>query len=97
MKILIFGGNRFVGKLLTKKLFLNSYDVTVLNRSGTAPVNCNIIKCDRNDKNSLEESIGNRFFDCVIDMCLYNIDQAIKTVEILKNKTQLACIAHLIF
>jgi len=85
MKILIFGGNRFVGKLITKKLALDGHDVTILNRSGTSPISCNVIKCDRNNKNDLEKNIGVNKYDCVIDMCLYNLEQAVNTVDILKS------------
>ena len=41
MRILIIGGNRFVGKLVTKELYTQGHDITVLNRTGTSPVECN--------------------------------------------------------
>ena len=37
MKILVIGGNRFVGKKLVTRLVNDSHKVTVLNRSGTGP------------------------------------------------------------
>ena len=87
MKILIFGGNRFVGKLVTKQLYTAGHDITLINRTGTSPVPCSVIKCDRNDSDSLRSAIGDTFFDCVIDMCLYNTSQAVITTDILKNNT----------
>ena len=87
MKILIIGGNRFVGKLVTKHLYEDGNDVWVLNRTGTSPVECSVLKCDRNDSDKLKEVIGNNYFDCVVDMCLYNLKQAKISTEVLKNKT----------
>ena len=48
MKILIIGGNRFVGKLVAQKL-LKDNDVTIINRKGTGPDGCTILKGDRNN------------------------------------------------
>ena len=76
MKILIFGGNRFCGKLIVKQLYDEGHDVTVLNRSGTAPVDCKIIKADRNKIHNFD------YYDSVIDMCLYNTEQAEKIEKI---------------
>ena len=66
MKILILGGNRFVGKLVAERLTKDNYpgnllyknDVTILNRSGTGPSTCRIIKCDRNDEWKLRVAKG---------------------------------------
>jgi len=88
MNILVFGGNRFTGKLLVEKLFSEGHKITVINRRGIAPVSCNIIKCDRNDTKKLESLIQGIKFDCVIDMCLFNIDQAKASVKIFNNKIE---------
>ena len=88
MNILVFGGNRFTGKLLVEKLFSNGHKITVINRRGIAPVSCEIIKCDRNDTKKLESLIQGLKFDCVIDMCLFNIDQAKASVKIFNNKIE---------
>ena len=82
--ILIIGGNRFVGSLVTQKLH-NQHNVTVLNRTGTSPVDCTTIKQDRNKLNL--DAYNN--FDIIIDMCLYNLEQTKNTVEILKNQNNL--------
>ena len=78
-KVLIIGGNRFCGKLTTQKLFDSGYNVTVLNRSGTAPVECNIIKSDRDDFTDFNH------FEIVIDMCLYTLKQAEVTFAALEK------------
>ena len=74
MKILIIGGNRFVGKLVAQKL-LNNYDVTVINRKGTGPDGCTILKGDRNNNLKFIDKLKDIKFDIVIDMCLYNLEQ----------------------
>ena len=55
MKVLVFGGNRFVGRALIEKLLDQGYDVDMFNRSGTGPdyvmetCEANIIQGDRNN------------------------------------------------
>ena len=87
MNILILGGNRFSGRLVTEKLHNAGHTVTVLNRKGTAPVPCGIIRGDRNDEGWLKSSLQDKSFDCIIDMCLYNLEQAKKSIPIFVNKT----------
>tara|TARA_R110001592_G_scaffold224817_2_gene480520 strand:- start:344 stop:1141 length:798 start_codon:yes stop_codon:yes gene_type:complete len=75
MKIIIIGGNRFVGKLLAQQLsYLPNMSVTLINRTGTGPNNCILIKCDRNTE-EFKQQLKNIKADIVIDMCLYNINQ----------------------
>ena len=53
-KVLVFGGNRFVGNALIEKLLDQGYNVDMFNRSGTGPdyvmetCEANIIQGDRN-------------------------------------------------
>lgn len=82
--ILIIGGNRFVGSLVTQKLN-NHHKITVLNRTGTSPVECTIIKQDRNELNL--DAYND--FDIIIDMCLYNLEQTKNIVEVLKKQDNL--------
>ena len=83
MTVLIIGGNRFVGKLLAESLLKLNQEVTVFNRKGTGPEGCLIIKGDRNNIEDLEQ-INFTYFDCVVDMCLYNPGQ-FKLIEPLLN------------
>lgn len=71
MKCLILGGNRFIGKKLADKLVKHGCSVTVLNRTGNGPTGCNVIKCDRNDINLIEND-----YDVIVDFCLFKPDQA---------------------
>ena len=86
MKILIIGGNRFVGKLVTTALHNSGHNVTIVNRSGTSPVDCTVLCGDRNDTEQFTSVIGDKQFDCVIDMCLYNMQQARDVVNLFGGK-----------
>tara|TARA_R110001583_G_scaffold18703_6_gene74137 strand:+ start:558 stop:1355 length:798 start_codon:yes stop_codon:yes gene_type:complete len=74
MRILIIGGNRFVGKKLTKRLIKESHNVTILNRSGTGPQKAFIVKFDRNNKKDYS-NINFNNYDCIVDMCLFKVEQ----------------------
>ena len=79
-KILILGGNRFVGLQLSKALQSN-YQVTVFNRKGTGAEGVNIIQGDRNNENDLEK-IPFSDFDVILDFCLFKPEQ----FELIQNK-----------
>ena len=56
MKLFVFGGNRFMGKLLVKELIkLGFRNVTLFNRSGTGPSGTNIIQGDRNNPKDIKK------------------------------------------
>tara|TARA_R110000824_G_scaffold133923_2_gene296771 strand:+ start:1115 stop:1921 length:807 start_codon:yes stop_codon:yes gene_type:complete len=76
MNILIIGGNRFVGKLIAKKL-IPTHNITIINRKGTGPEGCTILKGDRNNTLEFINKLSNFKFDIVIDMCLYNPEQCL--------------------
>ena len=86
MKIVIIGGNRFVGKLLARLFLLVKFtDVILINRTGTGPSNCTLIKCDRNTE-EFKQHLRNIAPDVVIDMCLYNLDQYQSIQPLLEQK-----------
>ncbi len=80
MNVLILGGNRFVGKKLAEEL-LDFHTVTIVNRSGTGPAGCNIVKHDRNLKLPFIDT-----FDVVIDFCLFKQSQVIPLLLSLKRE-----------
>ena len=75
-RILIMGGNRFVGKALAKVLLDKGHIVDVFNRSGTSPDDrvTYTIQADRNHDRDLWRIDTNRY-DCIVDMCLYKPSQ----------------------
>ena len=79
-KILIIGGNRFVGLQLSKALQSN-YQVTVFNRKGTGAKGVNIIQGDRNNESDIEKILFSDF-DIILDFCLFKPEQ----FELIKNR-----------
>ena len=75
-KVLVFGGNRFVGKALIEKLLDQGYNVDMFNRSGTGPdyvmetCEANIIQGDRNNPEDIDK-INFDSYGCIVDMCLF--------------------------
>jgi nucleoside-diphosphate-sugar epimerase len=86
MRILVIGGNRFVGKLVTSLLYSNGYDVTVINRTGTSPVACKVLTADRNNHNEFKKALTDLEFDCVIDMCMYTREHAFNAMQLFNNR-----------
>lgn len=71
MKVLLFGGTRFMGRYVLKALLAQGADVTIANR-GTRDENAgatNVI-CDRSQPGSLDQ-FANSKFDVVIDFSAY--------------------------
>ena len=83
-RVLVIGGNRFVGKYLVKLLSKN-YDVVVLNRTGTKPIdNCTVIKKDRVNISQREVYHS----DIIVDMCAYNVDQVKDLLKLCSHRHQ---------
>ena len=68
--VLVFGGNRFVGKALVPKLLEQGYNVDIFNRSGVGPEGALIIQGDRNESEDIDK-IDFDAYGCIIDMCLF--------------------------
>lgn len=81
-KILILGGNQFVGKAITKRLLEKNYDIYVLNRGTKENLkNAVHIKCDRNNIDEMKNSLKNFYVDIIIDVSAYTQSQ----VNIIQN------------
>jgi nucleoside-diphosphate-sugar epimerase len=78
MKILVIGGNRFVGKKVAYELSKLA-NVAVLNRSGTGPNKVKVIKWDRNEPFNIEND-----YNVILDFCLFKPAQAQHLVNWLK-------------
>jgi len=77
-EICVIGGNRYFGKRLTARLMAAGDQVTVINRGSSAPpAGALHLVADRNDETSLENTLGSRTFDVVIDQVCYTPRQAI--------------------
>ena len=77
-KILVIGGNRFVGKKLVWNLLNEGYEVVIANRSGNSDFEKNVLNIifDRNDKKSIKDKISKTDFDVIFDMICYSPQNA---------------------
>lgn len=87
MKILVMGGNQFLGKALTEKLLTQNYEVFVLNRGIRKNLTEAIhIKADRDNYNELEEKLKKFEFDIIVDVSAYTALQVKNFYKIMKGK-----------
>ncbi|MET8097441.1 NAD-dependent epimerase/dehydratase family protein [Streptomyces sp. NPDC005236] len=76
-EICVIGGNRYFGKRLITRLIAAGDRVTVVNRGSSAPPAGTVhLIADRDDEKSLEEALGSRVFDVVVDQVCYTPRQA---------------------
>lgn len=74
MNILVFGGKRFMGVHLVKALLRDQHQVTIASRGTTKDTFGNQvqrIKVDRNDRQEIENKLGNHHYDIVYDTIAY--------------------------
>ena len=92
MKILIIGGTRFIGRHLVPELMEAGHQLTLLNR-GSSPIDESETRLtqligDRNDLSSLKAKLADEKFDAIIDMILYNGEQAKDAVQACLGNTK---------
>ena len=91
LKILIVGGTRNVGHLLTLALLEAGHQVTVFNRGQTVdelPSAVTRIHGDRNAPAGLAQALAAADYDAVVDMVLYDSAQAQRAVAQLAGRTE---------
>lgn len=84
--ILIIGGTRNIGYLLSKHIIQAGHQLTLLNRGITPddlPAHVHRLRCDRTDPQQLRRALTNRQFDMVVDMTLYHAAEADQIADIL--------------
>lgn len=89
MDILIIGGTRNLGHLLTLRLVAAGHRVTVFNRGQTPdelPGEVARLRGDRSVPAQLKQALAGRTFDAVVDMTLYNGPDVQAVVEILAGR-----------
>ena len=71
-KILVMGGNQFIGKEIVKKFLEKEYQVYVLNRGTRKNIEKAIfLEADRNNFNEMENVLKNIDVDIIIDVSAY--------------------------
>ncbi len=93
MKILIIGGTRFQGKLLSRKLIELGHELTVFHR-GINPIEKDLeldeVLGDRNKKEDLSRLVKNNY-DWLIDTCCYTPRQSEAVVQVLGDSIAKTC------
>jgi nucleoside-diphosphate-sugar epimerase len=88
MKVLIIGGTRFVGALLTYRLLARGDAVTLFNRGRTADPFGDRVERLRGDRTTadLAQRLAGRRFDAVIDFAAFTGDDARGAIEALGDR-----------
>ncbi len=88
MRVLVIGGNRFVGILLGWRLLARGDAVTLLNRGQLADPFEDRVERLRGDRttNDLERLLSGRTFDAVVDLAAYSAEDARRAAEILRGR-----------
>ncbi len=89
MHVLVIGGNRFVGRLLTWRLLSGGRKVTLLNRGHLPdPFGDRVerIVCDRTSPD-LERLLAGRAFDAVVDLAAYTGEDGRRAAALLRGRT----------
>lgn len=87
MKILLLGGNQFLGRAISKKLIDLDYDLYLLNRGNRDnPKGAKFIKADRDNYNELNSSLKDLNVDVIIDISGYKPLQIENIYKVMKDK-----------
>lgn len=89
MNILIIGGTRNLGHLLTLQLLAGGHHVTLFNRGQTPdelPGEVTRLRGNRSDPAQVKQALAGRSFDVVVDTTLYNGPDAQAIAEILDGR-----------
>ncbi|MGB6129809.1 MAG: NAD-dependent epimerase/dehydratase family protein [Psychrilyobacter sp.] len=86
-KVLIFGGNQFLGKHISNKLIGEEYQVYVFNRGKrkNSPKAVHL-KGDRNSKKDLQKLLDKHKFEAIIDVSSYEPVQIKMSLEALRGR-----------
>lgn len=86
-KILIMGGNQFVGKKIVEKFLEKNYTVYALNRGRRKNIEGVIfLKADRNNFFEMENVLKNIEIDIIVDVSAYTGEQVDILHKLMKNK-----------
>lgn len=89
MNILIIGGTGVLSTAVTSIALQKGFNVTMINR-GNRPIPNGVvhIKADKDDFKLIEERLGSKFFDAVMDFLCYTDGQTQKSVDFYSKYTK---------
>ena len=86
-KVLVMGGNQFLGKRVCEILLEKKYEVFAINRGNRENLkNINFLKCDRNKEKELRKITENLKVDYIVDISAYTGEQANILQKIMSGK-----------
>ena len=91
MRVLVLGGNRYIGRHLVEALAAKGHDVTVLNsHSSTLPEGVRRLHGDRQQSGVLQDVLGplRDDFDAVFDNTSYQTSDVTPLVELFRGRVQ---------
>lgn len=91
MKVLVFGGNRYIGLNLVQELVREGHDVTVMNsHAAPLPEGVHRLHGDRHAPGVLEEVLGplRDSFDAVYDNTSYTPEHLAQTVDLFRGRVK---------
>jgi nucleoside-diphosphate-sugar epimerase/aryl-alcohol dehydrogenase-like predicted oxidoreductase len=89
MRLLILGGNKFLGKELVRQALQQNHELTIISLdSPEFPNEVDWINVNRNNYDDLRFALEGKEFDCIIDNIAYNRGQVTKFLSIVKDKTK---------
>ena len=89
MHVLLIGGNRFVGRLLTWRLLAGGHRITLLNRGQLGdPFGDRVerIRCDRTSP-EFEQRLADRTFDAVVDLAAFTGEDGRRAAALFQGRT----------
>ncbi len=91
MKVLVIGGTGVISSRIVDSLVKRDDSVTIVNRGKTADRNRTDVTvriADRKDTKAFKEACCAEFYDVVIDMICFDMEDARQTVELFKNRAE---------
>ncbi len=94
MRVLVFGGTRFIGRAIVERLLRDSHEVTLLNRGLSAdPFGTSVKRVvgDRRDPQAIRRAASRRDYDAAVDITAYHESETSDVVTAFRER-----IGHLI-
>ncbi len=89
MRVLVFGGTRFIGRAIVTRLLRDGHDVTLINRGlSSDPFGASVKRVlgDRRDPSTLKKAASRPDYDVAVDITAYHESETSKVVELFRDR-----------